>query len=147
MCEFETSPTGQRCVRAMSLRVWIMQHIWRDRWTHVRMKRRRSEGGSQNMLVDHLFQHKISTWPGHKQPRNADFAQSLRTDGRTDPLTEMRSRRTHLKITYKSSIGRFLFFPHSQNAIRFPPPKFPRFPGAAPSVAFLAFHQSCINSS
>ena len=31
--------------------------------------------GSQNMLVDHLFQYRISPWP-KKQLRNAFFAQA-----------------------------------------------------------------------
>ena len=72
------------------------------------MKRLSSEGGSQNMLVDHLFQYRISPWP--KTAKNRGFCTGVtdghmdgptdgwtdgwtdgRTDGRTDPLIEMRS--------------------------------------------------------
>ena len=54
--------------------------------------------GSQNMLVDHLFQYRISPWP--KTAEKCGFCTGVtdgRTNGRTDPLTKMRSGRTHLK--------------------------------------------------
>ena len=63
-----TSPTGQRCVWTGSLHVLIMRHIWRGRWTDRRVKRLSSEG-CQNMLVDHLFQYRISSWPKTRETR------------------------------------------------------------------------------
>ena len=106
MCKFETSPTGQRCVRAMSLRVLIRLHKWRDRCSNRRVKRLSGKEGCQNMLVDHLIQYRISQWP--KTAEKCSFCTCVTdirtngrtdgwTDGQTDPLIEMRSWRTHLK--------------------------------------------------
>ena len=47
---------------------------------------------SQNMLVDHLFQCRVSPWPKTAEKRG--FRTGVtdgRTDGQTDPLIEMRS--------------------------------------------------------
>ena len=63
------------------------------------MKRLSSKGDSQNMFVEHR---------GQKQPKNAIFAQALRTDGPTEGQTDGRTEgptdrpsyrdaRTHLK--------------------------------------------------
>ena len=91
LCPFNI-PTGQRCFRAVSLRVLIMWHIWRDRWTNRRVKRLSSKGGSQNMLVDHLFQYRISPWPKTAEKRGfctciTDIRTDRRTDGPTDGQT------------------------------------------------------------
>ena len=48
------------------------------------------------MLVDHLFQHRISPWPKTAEKRGFSTGVTDRptdgpTDGRTDPLIEMRS--------------------------------------------------------
>ena len=43
---------------------------------------------TQNMLVDHLFQCRISPWPKTAEKRG--FCRGV-MDGRTDPLVEMRS--------------------------------------------------------
>ena len=67
------------------------------------MKRQFSKVWSHNT---HRFS--IEFHCGQKQRRNAVFAQAWRiyrptdgpTDGQTDPLTEMRSRRTHLKTKW-----------------------------------------------
>ena len=74
-----------------------------DKWTNRRMKRLSGKGGSQNMLVDHLFQYRISPWPKTAKKRGfctgvTDGRMDGWTDGRTDPLIEMRSWRTHLKM-------------------------------------------------
>ena len=100
MWKFETSPTGQRCVRAMSLRVLIRLHKWRDRCSNRRVKRLSGKEGCQNMLVDHLIQYRISQWP--KTAEKCSFCTCVTdirtngwtdgwTDGQTDPLIEMRS--------------------------------------------------------
>jgi len=55
---------------------------------------------TQNMLVDHLFQCRISPWPKTAEKRGSctdvtdrrtDGPTDGPTDGRTDPLIEMRS--------------------------------------------------------
>ena len=77
----ETSPTGQRCVRAMSVRVLT------DRQTDE--KQLSSKGGSKNMLVDHLFQYRISPRP--KTAKKHVFytcVTDIRTDGPTDRRTD-----------------------------------------------------------
>ena len=89
-------------------------------------RRLNSKGDPQNMLVDHLFQFRISPWP--KAAKKRGFCTGLTdgqtdrrtdrptdgqtdqpmdgwTDGRTDPLIEMRSWRTHLKMQiFKSNM-------------------------------------------
>ena len=47
------------------------------------------------MLVDHLFQYRISPWPKAAKKwtdGGMDGQTDGRTDGRTDPLIEMRGR-------------------------------------------------------
>ena len=76
---------------------------WRDRWTNRQVKRQRSKWGSQNTFVDHLIQRRIS--PRAKTAEKRRFVKALQTDGRTngqtDPLIEIRSWLTHLKIVSK----------------------------------------------
>ena len=78
------------------------------------MKRLSNEGGSQNILVDHLFQYRISPWPKAAEKRG--FCTGV-TDGQTNSRTDRptdgqrmdrrmdrpsdRDARTHLK-TFKS---------------------------------------------
>ena len=111
----ETSPTGQRCVRTVSLRVLTlalnMWHIWRYRWTDS-WSDRVKEALKTRLLITRFS---IRSHRGLNQPRNAAFAQALRThqrtDGQTDSLIEMRSWRTHLKTVEGSldmtASGRF----------------------------------------
>ena len=101
---YATSPTGQRCVPAVSLHVLIMWHLWRDRSMN-RVKWLNSTGGTQNILVDHLFQYRISPWPKTAEKRVfCTCVMDRHTDGRTDGLTDgqtdrpsYRDVRTHLK--------------------------------------------------
>ena len=78
----ETSLTRQRCVRAVSQRVVIMWHMYgetegqKDGWKD-----------SQNMLVDHLFQSRISPWSKTAKKRvlhRRDGPTDRPTDGPTD---------------------------------------------------------------
>ena len=78
--------------------VCIDRDIYGERWTNKQVKRLSSKGGSQNMLVDHLFQYRISPWPKTAEKRGfctcvmdipTDGPTDGRTDGRTDPLIEM----------------------------------------------------------
>ena len=43
LVRYITSPTGQRCVRTVSLGVLIMWHIWRNRWTDRQTDRQTDE--------------------------------------------------------------------------------------------------------
>ena len=63
-----------------------------------------SKRGSQNMLVDDLFQYRISLWPKTAEKRGflhlRNGPTDRRTDGRTDGPTDRpsyRDARTHLK--------------------------------------------------
>ena len=60
------------------------------------MDKQTGRKGSKNMLVDHLFQYRISPWPKSAEKRGfrtgvTDGPTDRRTDGRTDPFIEMRS--------------------------------------------------------
>ena len=55
--------------------------------------------GSQNMLVDHLFQYRISPWPKTAEKRFF-FAQAKRTDGRTNRWTDRRTDRPSYRDTF-----------------------------------------------
>ena len=66
------------------------------------------------MLVDHLFQYRISPWPKTAEKRGfctcvtdipTDGRMDGRTDGRTDPVIEMHSWRTHLKKMKKGLVS------------------------------------------
>ena len=78
-----TSPTGQRCVQAVSLCVLIMWHIWGDRWTNRRVKRLSSKGGSKNMLTKNSQETRFL----HYRNGHTDGHTDGRTDGRTDGQT------------------------------------------------------------
>ena len=84
-----TSPTGQRCVRTVSLRVLTLalsiyvtyMEVQMDR----QMKQQSSNGGSQSTVVDHLIQYRISPWP--KTSGKFGFCTGVtdtRDDGRTN---------------------------------------------------------------
>ena len=81
-----TSPTGQRCVRAMSQRVMIMWHMYGET-----DGRGQTDGwkDSQNMLLDHLFQCRISPWPKTAEKRVfCTCVKDRRTDRPTDGPTD-----------------------------------------------------------
>ena len=84
---FKTSPTRQRCVQAVSLCVLIMWHIYGE-------TDGRTDGwkDSQNMLVDRLFQCRISPWSKTAEKRVFCIGvKDRRTDGQMDGWTDGRT--------------------------------------------------------
>ena len=62
-----------------------------DRQARSGMKQQSSEENSHNTFVDHLIQYRISSLPKTVKKRNfCTGVKDIPTDGRIDPLLEMR---------------------------------------------------------
>ena len=66
-----------------------IDHVtYMGRQKNRRVKRLSSKGGSKNMLVDHLFQYRISPWPKTAEKRSfRTCVTDIPTDGPTDGQT------------------------------------------------------------